>query len=73
MKEQTCAFCASGIEPGTGTMYVKNDGSILWFCSRKCRVSMVDFKRNPRKLKWTERYEQKILTGGRSRRRRKGR
>ncbi len=71
MKEQTCAFCASSIEAGTGTMYVKNDGSILWFCSRKCRVSMVDFKRNPRKLKWTERYEQKILTGGRAKRRRR--
>lgn len=70
MKEQTCAFCASSIESGTGTMYVKNDGSILWFCSRKCRVSMIEFKRNPRKLKWTERYEQKILTGGRSKRRR---
>jgi len=69
MKEQTCAFCASTIESGTGTMYVKNDGSALWSCSRKCRVSMIEFKRNPRKLKWTERYEQKILTGGRSRRR----
>ncbi|MBD3191602.1 MAG: 50S ribosomal protein L24 [Candidatus Heimdallarchaeota archaeon] len=71
MKEQTCVFCASAIEPGTGTMYVKNDGSILWFCSRKCRVSMIDHKRNPRKLKWTERYEQKILTGGRARKKRR--
>jgi len=70
MKEQTCAFCASSIEPGTGMMFVKNDGSILWFCSRKCRISMLDFKRNPRKLKWTQRYEQKILTGGRTRKRR---
>ncbi|MEA2071869.1 MAG: 50S ribosomal protein L24e [Asgard group archaeon] len=70
MKEQTCAFCGSPIEPGTGTMYVKNDGSLLWFCSRKCRISMIKHKRNPRKLKWTERYEQKILTGGRSRRKR---
>jgi len=69
MKEQTCAFCASSIEPGTGMMYVKNDGSILWFCTRKCRISMLDFKRNPRKLKWTQRYEQKILTGGRTRKR----
>ena len=71
MREETCAFCGLSIEPGTGTMFVKNDGSDLHFCSRKCRVSMIDYKRNPRKLKWTERYEQKILTGGRARRRRR--
>jgi large subunit ribosomal protein L24e len=34
-------------------MYVKNDGSILWFCSSKCRKSS-KFGRDARKLKWTK-------------------
>lgn len=37
-------------------MYVKIDGTILWFCSRKCRISMLEFKRDPRKFKWTKKY-----------------
>jgi len=40
-------------------MYVKRDGTIYWFCSRKCRVSMLEFRRDPRKLKWTEYYGKK--------------
>jgi len=31
-----CSFCGSDIEVGSGLMYVRNDGSILWFCSSKC-------------------------------------
>uniref|UniRef100_A0A7J3ZM63 Large ribosomal subunit protein eL24-related N-terminal domain-containing protein n=1 Tax=Fervidicoccus fontis TaxID=683846 RepID=A0A7J3ZM63_9CREN len=34
-------------------MYVKNDGSVLWFCSSKCYKNMMILKRNPRELKWT--------------------
>jgi len=34
-------------------MLVKNDGSALRFCSRKCRRSSVDFRRDSRKLPWT--------------------
>lgn len=48
-----CSFCGRLIEPGTGIMYVKNDGSILWFCSSKCRKNYLKLGRNPRKLKWT--------------------
>jgi len=51
-----CKFCGREIPPGTGIMYIKNDGSILWFCSRKCRVSYLNFKRDPRKFKWTLKY-----------------
>jgi large subunit ribosomal protein L24e len=49
-----CSFCGSEIPVGSGLMYVKRDGTILWFCSRKCRVSMLEFHRDPRKFKWTE-------------------
>jgi large subunit ribosomal protein L24e len=34
-------------------MYVKNDGSLLWFCSGKCKKSSLKFGRDSRKLKWT--------------------
>nr|8HKU_L24E Chain L24E, 50S ribosomal protein L24e [Sulfolobus acidocaldarius DSM 639]8HKV_L24E Chain L24E, 50S ribosomal protein L24e [Sulfolobus acidocaldarius DSM 639]8HKY_L24E Chain L24E, 50S ribosomal protein L24e [Sulfolobus acidocaldarius DSM 639]8HKZ_L24E Chain L24E, 50S ribosomal protein L24e [Sulfolobus acidocaldarius DSM 639]8HL1_L24E Chain L24E, 50S ribosomal protein L24e [Sulfolobus acidocaldarius DSM 639]8HL2_L24E Chain L24E, 50S ribosomal protein L24e [Sulfolobus acidocaldarius DSM 639] len=51
-----CSFCGKDILPGTGLMYVRNDGSLLWFCSSKCRKSMLKLHRDPKKLKWTKSY-----------------
>lgn len=51
-----CSFCGREILPGTGIMYVKNDGTAFWFCSSKCRKNMLELKRDPRKLKWTLKY-----------------
>ncbi len=51
-----CSFCGREIEKGTGKMFVKNDGTILYFCSRKCEKNMLELKRDPRKYKWTKRY-----------------
>ncbi len=48
-----CAFCGREFPHGVGMLYVKRDGSMLWFCSRKCRVYMVEQKKDLRKLKWT--------------------
>ncbi len=52
-----CTFCKSSIEPGTGTMYVKKDSTILNFCSMKCEKNMLKLKRVPRFTKWTKSYE----------------
>lgn len=49
-----CYFCGSQIEPGTGLLYVKNDGSMFWFCSSKCRKNFLKLGRNPRKVKWVK-------------------
>ena len=49
---QYCSFCRRPIKPGTGMAYVRNDGSILYFCSSKCFKSSVKMGRDPRKLKW---------------------
>ncbi len=49
-----CSFCKEELKPGTGKMLVKNDGSILYFCSSKCEKNMVKLKRNPRKVKWVK-------------------
>jgi len=40
-------------------MYVRNDGTLLHFCSSKCRRSVLDLKRDSRKLKWTKHYGKK--------------
>lgn len=52
---RTCSYCGREIEPGTGLMYVRNDGSILWFCSSKC-FKLWRHGTDPRRLKWTTKY-----------------
>jgi large subunit ribosomal protein L24e len=37
-------------------MLAKNDGTIQWFCSAKCKKNALILKRDPRKLKWTKKY-----------------
>lgn len=37
-------------------MLVRNDGSILYFCSAKCKKGMLKLGRDPRKFKWTKKY-----------------
>ncbi len=56
METRICSFCGYEIEPGTGKMYVRRDGRVLYFCSGKCEKNMLKLKRNPRKLKWTKYY-----------------
>ncbi len=51
-----CTFCGKDIEPGFGWMYVKADGTILYFCSSKCRKSYM-MGRNPKKLGWIRKAE----------------
>ena len=51
-----CSFCGEQIEPGTETMYVTKRGKISYFCSSKCEKNMLQLKRKPRKVKWTQAY-----------------
>lgn len=55
-KNHQCSFCGKMFPHGQGMMNVRNDGTIYWFCSSKCRKALLKFKRDPRKLKWTEHY-----------------
>lgn len=52
-----CSFCGNDIPHGSGLLFVKNDGTLLWFCSSKCRKNALKLKRNPSKLKWTQVYK----------------
>jgi len=51
-----CSFCGKNFPNTTGLMHVKGDGTLVYFCSRRCRVSTIKFNRDPRKLKWTVYY-----------------
>ena len=53
---RNCFFCGQRISSATGIMLVKNDGAIQWTCSNKCKKNLRKLKRDPRKLKWTNKY-----------------
>ncbi|MDH5461888.1 MAG: 50S ribosomal protein L24e [Candidatus Bathyarchaeota archaeon] len=55
-RPRQCSFCGHAFPSGAGIMYVRNDGTILWFCSSKCRKSSVNLKRDSRKIRWTKYY-----------------
>jgi len=46
-----CTFCSKSVEPGTGKMLIKKDGSIHYYCSSKCENNM-KLGRIPRLTEW---------------------
>ena len=54
VEEKKCSFCGATIAPGTGKMYVKKDGTVLFFDANKCYKNMILMKRVPRTTNWTE-------------------
>ena len=54
--KRQCSFCAEEIEPGTGSMFIKRDGSVFHFCSSSCRKQQLDLGRVGHRLKWTRAY-----------------
>lgn len=52
METKKCSFCKAAIPPGTGKMYVKRDGGVMYFCSSKCEKNALKLKRTPRKVRW---------------------
>ena len=52
VQKRTCDYSGQEIEPGTGTMYVKNDGTVLWFADAKCEKNYL-MGREARDLEWT--------------------
>ena len=58
VEKRNCSFCGEDIEPGTGKMYVKKDGTVYTFCSNKCKKNRIDIGRVPRRTKWTIRYNE---------------
>ncbi len=56
VEKKMCNFCGQAIEPGTGKLFVKKDGTVYSLCSNKCKKNQIDLKRVPRRTKWTKRY-----------------
>lgn len=51
-----CVFCGKDEAFMKGLNLIKNDGSVNYFCSSKCRKNVMKLGRDKRKLKWTEAY-----------------
>lgn len=49
-----CSFCNKEISRGTGHMFVRKDGRILYFCSLKCEKNLLKLGRKPVNFKWTK-------------------
>ena len=47
-----CTFCGHEIQPGTGKLFVKSDGSALYFCGGKCEKN--SNMRDNKKVRWTD-------------------
>lgn len=51
-----CSFSGEEIKKGTGKMFVKDNGTVLWFKNSKCEKNYLKLKRDARKFKWTKFY-----------------
>lgn len=56
VEKRICSFCGSDIEPGTGKLFVRKDGTVLFFCKSKCQKNMLKLGRIPRRVRWTKHY-----------------
>ncbi|MDD7424592.1 MAG: 50S ribosomal protein L24e [Candidatus Methanomethylophilaceae archaeon] len=56
-EKRICSFCGAEIEPGTGKMFIKKDGTVLNFCTNKCYKNMIELKRVPRTTAWTAKFK----------------
>jgi len=47
-----CSFCGKEIKKGQGLLYVKKDGTLIYFDDGKCQINMLELGRKAAKLKW---------------------
>jgi len=55
-----CSFCTDEIERGTGKIFVKKDGKVLYFCSNKCEKNTFKLGRKPLRTKWVTKKKDKV-------------
>lgn len=51
-----CVFCGKDKDAFRGLHLIRNDGSITYFCSSKCRRNALNLKRDKRKVRWAEAF-----------------
>jgi large subunit ribosomal protein L24e len=54
-----CSFCGKEEKEFRGVNYIKNDGSVNYLCSSKCRKNMLDLKRDKRKIRWADAFHER--------------
>lgn len=52
-----CSFCGEELIKGTGKMFVRKTGKVLYFCSKKCEKNTLKLERKASDFKWTKFYE----------------
>ena len=62
VQKRTCDYTGEDIEPGTGTMFVRTDGTILWFKNSKAEKNYF-LGRESRDLEWIHDDEETTDTG----------
>jgi len=58
-RNRECDYCGADIEPGTGTMFVRSNGSTIHYCSSKCENN-ANLGREARDLEWAEEDEEAV-------------
>ena len=49
-----CSFTGKPIPPGTGMMYVKKTGQVLYINNSKAKKNYLNLNRVPSRTKWTD-------------------
>ncbi|MBT4352011.1 50S ribosomal protein L24e [archaeon] len=52
-----CSFSGEDIPKGTGKMFIKKDGKVLYFKDNKSEKNFFKLNRKPRTTKWTQEYK----------------
>jgi len=61
---RTCSFCGNEVEPGTGKMFIRKDGTVFIFCSKRCQRNLLRLGRVPRWTPWTQAYRRATAAAG---------
>ena len=55
-----CVFCGKEESYHKGIYLIKNDGSMNYYCSGKCKKNAIKLGRDKRKVGWTESYREEL-------------
>lgn len=53
VERRNCNFCGNNIEPGTGRIYIRTDGTVFYFDRHKCYTNFIKLRRIPRETRWS--------------------
>ena len=54
VETKKCSFTGKPIPPGTGMMYVKKTGQVLYFINSKAKKNYIELGRVPARTRWTD-------------------